>query len=360
MLRAQLNATLFFLLLLAPAACAQPPRAEWRPVCKGIAYSISGMALVEQQDGVATFLVVHDNKYPDQGRVALVREQAKHVPLADNKYCKAPNYEPLAWHASKELKDRLSKDQKLSDDQKLLADEPFDLEGLTAVPGRPSTFMALSSTGWVYLIRLDKREDKAKHTVEYAVEVLDVKQLPDGLARVELEGLALQQFGAQMLIVWAYRGEGPISGVLYWGVVDLKDNQIVIKHEDTDKEDISVPWAADETQALKRDAQALKVAINVDITMFRHVADLKVGADGVVYAASAIDPSNNGPFRSTIYIAGTFDRDKLNLSKSPKLTPLLTFSGYKVEALELMPGAAGRLVFGTDDENKGSSLYLNW
>jgi hypothetical protein len=356
--RRRISATACGLLLLACCG-ARAQTAAWRPVCRDILHSISGMALVEQQDGGATFLVVHDNKHPGQGRLALIHAQPKPAPLAAKSDC-VPDYEPLKWRVSKELKDRLAKDRELSDDQKRLADEPFDLEGLAAVPARPNNFMALSSTGWVYLIRLDKREDRAKHSTAYAVEALDLRQLPDGLARGDLEGLALQQFGQKTLIAWAYRGEGTACGVLYANVVDFNDNQIIIPPKIIDKQDICVPWAADETKALQKDAQDLGLDITIDITKFRHVADIKVDAAGVVYAASAVDPRDDGPFRSIVYRAGTFDRDKLTFSKSPKLVPRYPFPGYKVEALELMPGVAGRLVFGTDDENKGSALYLDW
>ena len=264
----------------------------------GILYGISGMALVARTDVGATFLVVHDNKNAGEGRAALIRVAG----------AQQPEYAPIAWPADKPA---------------------VDLEGLAAVPAQPRTFLALASAGRVFHIRLDE--------AGHAVEVLKVFDLPGVPPGSNFESLALQQFGAQTLITWAHRGEGTDPGVLYWGLLDLKDDKITRVHSAR----IVVPWAA---------------------AGVRHVADLKVDADGVVYAASAADAGNDGPFSSTVYIAGAFTSaaDDFTFRQPTTYTRLFQFPYHKIEALELVPGAAGGIVFGTDDENLGSWLYLNW
>ncbi len=88
------------------------------------------MALVAQhRSGVTTptrtiYLVVHDNKKKEDARLALVTIQGD----------EPPQYRALTWPGNK---------------------LPVDLEALTSVPGQPSSFMAVTSAGTVYHIRLN-------------------------------------------------------------------------------------------------------------------------------------------------------------------------------------------------------------
>jgi hypothetical protein len=297
LIRYRSNAAIAFLLLLSFTAHAQS--AQWRPVRGGILYGISGMALVGQDaSGRATFLVVHDNKEADEGRAALISITG----------AQQPEYVPLTWP-----KDKL----------------PKDLEGLTAVPGQRLHYMALASAGRVYHIRLNEARQ--------AIEVLKVFDLPNVPPGSNFESLVLQQFGAQMLAAWVHRGEHDDPGVLYWGLINLSTDVITHVHSTR----IVVPWGAE----------------NV-----RHVSDLKVDAAGVVYAASAADPGNDGPFSSAVYVAGAFQSagGEFGFKPVPVFTRLWQFPYHKIEALELVPGAAGGIILGTDDENMGSSVYLDW
>lgn len=56
------------LLLISQQVWAQ----DWRPVRGGIPFGISGMALIEQKKTTLDFLIVHDNKKPNQGRLAII------------------------------------------------------------------------------------------------------------------------------------------------------------------------------------------------------------------------------------------------------------------------------------------------
>ncbi|HLO49288.1 MAG TPA: hypothetical protein VK211_12800, partial [Kamptonema sp.] len=111
---------LTLLFLLPQIAIAQ----LWRPVRGGILFGISGMALVDRQNESSSFLVVHDNKSKNQGRLAIITVTGK----------EPPQYFPVDWPTNAEL--------------------PVDLEALTAVPGT-SDFIALASAGRAYHIRLD-------------------------------------------------------------------------------------------------------------------------------------------------------------------------------------------------------------
>ncbi|WP_442936007.1 hypothetical protein [Nostoc sp.] len=53
---------------------------DWRPVRGGIPFGISGMALIEQQSNSLDFLIVHDNKKPNQGRMAIISINGKNQP----------------------------------------------------------------------------------------------------------------------------------------------------------------------------------------------------------------------------------------------------------------------------------------
>ena len=297
MIRYRIQAIAAFLLLLSLTAAAQS--AQWRPVRGGLQYGISGMALVGERDGRTTFLIVHDNKEAGEGRAALVSLTG----------AQPVEYVPLAWPQAK---------------------LPKDLEGLAAVPGAPLTYMALASAGHVYHIRLQE--------AQRAVEVLKVFDLPNVPKDSNFESFELRQFGQQVFAIWAHRGEGADPGVLYWGAINLTTG--VINQVNSTR--INVPWATGTNDV-------------------RHIADLKTDAAGVVWAVSAADRGNDGPFNSTVYLLGAFRPDGSGLAFWPD-TPfvrLWQFPYHKIEALELVPGATGGVVFGTDDENMGSSLYLD-
>ncbi len=289
---------LVLLLLLMPSnLCAQ---GQWRLVRGGILRGISGMALVEPDSGVGrtSFLVVHDNKKADEPRAALIQIEGR----------KQPQYVPLEWP-----KENL----------------PSDLEALTVVPGKPDNFIALVSSGTAFHIRLD--------TSRHAIEVLKVFKLPNIPDKSEFEGFALQSFGNQLVAVWGNRGEFEEVGIIYWSIFDAN----IYSFTQFGSSPLSVPWKA----------------ANV-----RHISDLKLDGGGTLYASSASDPGNDGPFDSAFYVAGTFQisNGQINFTKNPAPVRLQRFAYHKIEAFELVPGSTGGIAFGTDDENMGSSVYLDW
>ncbi len=291
---ATLSVFLLFLLLSQQLAAQQ-----WRPVRGGIAFGISGMALVEQQPDSLDLLIVHDNKEKNQARLAILSM------MGNNQ----PQYLPLQWPNNIDL--------------------PVDLEALTAVTISGNlSFMALSSTGKIYHLNLDK---SAKN-----LAIIKVFSLPNITSKSNLEGFGLQEIDNQLLVVWAHRGEGEDPANIYWGTLDLSNYKIEPKGSTI----FQVPWPNSQ--------------------QVRHISDLKIDKAGVLFISSATDPGNDGPFNSAVYVAGTFNvcGDRIAFRKNPELVSLARYEYHKIEGIELVPGVAGGLIVGTDDENMGSFILL--
>ena len=287
------GALLKSMLLIPHPALAQ----QWRPVRGGILFGISGMALVQQQSNEMEFLIVHDNKGKNEGRLAVITIKGE----------AQPEYVALTWPSN--------------------ADLPSDLEAIASIPGRLNSFMALSSSGKVYHIILNNNN---------TISVLKVFTLPGITPQTNLEGFSLQELDGNLLAVWAHRGAGAEAATIYWGKLNLNNYQIT----QTSSTNLKVPLPTGDN--------------------LRHISDLKVDKAGILFIASVTDPGNDGPFESAVYVAGAFGvrGNAIAFRPNPDLVPLYHYHYHKIEAIELVPGAAGGVIFGTDDENMGSSVYL--
>jgi hypothetical protein len=275
--------------------------AQWRPVKGGINFGISGMALIERKDNSLDFLIVHDNKGKDEGRLAIISIKDQHQ----------PEYFPV--NSARNLHDLY------------LA---LDLEAVTAVPSVPRSFMALSSQGKVYYFRLGERKEDS-----FLIRQFDLPSLPE---KPNFEGFAVQEIEGKLLAVWAERGGGEKPGIIYWGTLDLGSYKITLKG----RQSLTVPWP--------------------NSPQLRHISDLKVDRSGVLFISSATDPGNDGPFTSAVYVPGVFvvNGNEVSFRQNPDLFPLYRLDYHKVEAIELVPGANGGIIVGTDDENMGSWVYM--
>ena len=255
------------------------------------------MALIEPQSNEVDLLIVHDNKGFDQGRLAVVTIKG----------VAQPEYVALNWPSGVEL--------------------PGDLEAIASVPGQVNSFMALSSAGKIYHIRFNDNK---------TISVLKIFDLPGITPKTNLEGFTLQQIDGTLIAVWAQRGAGEEPATIYWGKFNLATYQIT----QTSSANLKVP---------------LPTGANV-----RHISDLKVDKAGILFIASATDPGNDGPFESAVYVAGAFalSGNRLAFRPNPDLVPLYHYNYHKIEAIELVPGGEGGVIFGTDDENMGSSIYF--
>ncbi|BCL36651.1 hypothetical protein [Nostoc sp. MS1] len=281
------------LLLISQQVFAQ----SWRPVRGSILYGISGVALISQENSSRDFLVVHDNKQSNQERLAILTIKDKNQ----------PEYLSLNWPTNTQY--------------------PIDLEALTSIPKLKDSFIALSSTGKAYHVKLDRYHKN--------ISVLKEFELPGIAKGSNFEALALQNVEGRLIAIWAHRGEGEEPATIYWGVFNLNKYQINL----IGSTQIRVPFPSG----------------NV-----RHISDTKVDSAGIVYISSASDAGDNGPFQSAIYVAGYLGlRDnKIIWQQNSQLIPLYRFNYHKVEGIELIPGADGCLVVGTDDENFGAYVYM--
>ena len=94
----------------------------------------------------------------------------------------------------------------------------------------------------------------------------------------------------------------------------------------------------------------------------RHISDLRLLSDATILAASAADPGDDGPFSGAVYIARTLQpaADRVELITAQPATRLFTTTAHKIEAIELVPGADGGLLIGSDDENLGAAVLFTW
>jgi hypothetical protein len=288
---------------------------EWYPLRSGMLFGISGIALSAREGNSLSFLIVHDNKQANRGRLASITFKDK----------EQPQYVPLKWPAKTPL--------------------PFDLEAITAVPGEKDTtltgspdkvsvrtepsFMASTSSGRIYHFRLS--------TFNQDISIDKVFNFPDIPKESNFEGFSLTKIDDMLLAVWAHRGADEEAALIYWGQLDLKTYQI-------------------------SPIGSTSFKVPLPLTNVRHISDLKVDPTGVLFISSAKDPGNNGPFESAVYIAGVFnsDRNQVTFRQNSELVPLYRFDEHKIEAIELVPGQTGGVIFGTDDENMGSSIYTSW
>ena len=273
---------------------------QWRPVRGGIAFGISGMVLLTQQSDSHSFLVVHDNKQKNQGRLAIITIKGE----------ESPEYFPLKWPSNTPL--------------------PVDLESLTAVPGTSEpTFMAATSAGKVYHFRLDA----SKQTIS----ILKVFDLPNIAKGSNFEGFAVQSIDEQLMGIWAHRGEDNDPAVLTWGRLDLNTYEIT-------------------------SISSVQLKVPFPVSAVRHISDLKVDSVGVLFISSATDNGDDGPFESAIYVAGAFGirEQQIIFRQNSQLVPLYRFKYHKIEAIDLVPGRNGGLIVASDDENMGGAVYRDW
>ena len=304
---AQIVFLLLALALLALAYVRQPwqsggareTRPEWHVVGKGITEGISGLAFVGVRENATIFIAVHDNKEPGQKRVSAIERRA------DGQV----QTRPLNWTTGP---------------------MPIDLEAVCRLPGDAPTFLALTSRGALYRFTYGGGDS------ELAIDGI-AAGVPNAAEERQFQSFDVQQVGGQTFACWAERGSSDAPGVIFCSTFDAA----TVTFGEPQSLEVRAPWPERDT---------------------RHVGDLRILTDGTIIAASASDPGNDGPFASAIYIAATLQPagERPQIIPAQPITRLLTTSTHKIEALELVPGARGGLVIGSDDENAGAALLFAW
>lgn len=271
--------------------------AEWRRVHQDRLYSISGIVMLGQNGTSTEFLVVHDNKKDKEPRIGMLHIEKENI-----------SYVPLVWLDEKNL--------------------PIDLEAVTALPDQPGRFLAIESQGRVYDLRISGTQ----------VTVLGHFDLPDLPKRVNLEGFSVQKLKGNLIAIWGHRGAGDQPGLLFWGMLDL-DKQQVAK---IGQEEIFVPFPSPSDPNT------------------RHISDLKLDQNGVVWCSAANDPGDAGPFVSAVYTLGTLKMTPAgDIHFDPK-KPYQHAGSYpkKIEAIDVLTNSAPHKIFATDDEDDGAWILI--
>ena len=241
-----------------------------------------------------TYLVVHDNKKKGQLRAGLVNL------LADSLY------RGLGWPVK---------------------DLPIDLEALTNISGMEDQYIAMGSWGFCYWLALDLSTNRLKLIKEF--------RIPGSGPPLNLESLVLWFAGNSWYISWAHRGSVKEPSILFWGSIDLFSEVVTIQKEDSIF--VSVPWP---------------------ILDKRHMSDMDLDRDGILWAAATSDPGDDGPFQSGIYKIGKFQKQngKMEFLIADSFSKQFVFQRNKVEALTI---AGNKMVFATDDENLGAAINIS-
>jgi len=197
------------------------------------------------------------------------------------------------------------------------------------MPHTQAEYVAVTSKGGVYHLKLDLSTQ--------TVNVLHTAKIPPDAKKSNIEGFDLQQIDDRLIAVWAHRGQDTEPAVLFWG--QYFPDQAKIKVNGSMP--FQVPWPQHQV---------------------RHISDLKIAPDGLLFITAASDPGDQGPFHSAVYVMGRSPFLKpTSISAVQKrdkatLTSLYRFHFNKVEAIELIPGKNGGIVLASDDEKFGSSL----
>lgn len=271
-------------------------RRRWHQLGAGIIEGISGLAVVAHTAGETILLAVHDNKEPGQKRLSLIVRGPSDISMR-----------PVSWKG-----------------------EPLaiDLEAICRVPGDQS-FVALTSRGALYRLHLNVASGEATFAAPPA-------GVPNAAEERQFEGFDIQVVNGQTIACWADRGDNAAPGVIFCASVDTTS----MTFAEPQTLAVKAPWPTEHT---------------------RHISDLRILPSGTVLVASASDPGNAGPFAGAIYAAATVTAGAhgSSLLAAEPATRLFTTS-RKIEALEVLPGATGGMVLGSDDENLGGAVLFSW
>lgn len=203
-----------------------------------------------------------------------------------------------------------------------VGEAPVDLEAIAAVPDEPAAALVLQSDGLLRRVHLDGDD----------VIVDRAWQLPDVDNAEAL--VALGADGARLHVAWAERGGAGTAA------------------------EIATGWLPPRGGRARGVMSVGEVVSPLGRTLaVRHISDLAL-RDGALWAASATDPGDAGPFRGAVWPIGRVQPGDggwtwtvVTGAPSPDLPACV--EGHKVEAL-LLTATGGWI--GSDDEDLGAAL----
>ncbi|MEU1401135.1 hypothetical protein ABZ471_01985 [Streptomyces sp. NPDC005728] len=287
-------AALLTVLGTAPAGAAD----GWQKVGSDARSGVSGLAYegpAADGRGVST-LIVHDNKATGQPRLSrLIHRESG-----------PDDVTPMTWTGA----------------------EPSDLEAIEAIPGMPGEYLALAARGIVYRLRVSGR----------TATVADYAPLPAIGRGDDYESFALVSRSGSLIALWADRGAGADRpATLYSAPLTF------------------ARWGQPQFGTVTRRAYRAPYPTGGET---RHISDISVPDSGRILVSSAADAGDDGPFDSAVTDAGRVtvsSTGQVRITLAASATLLGRFPGYKIEAVECVPGSAQALL-GTDDENVGGHV----
>ncbi|MFD5510469.1 hypothetical protein ACFWIB_22160 [Streptomyces sp. NPDC127051] len=266
----------------------------WQKVGDDALSGVSGIAFEGRTaDGAGVHaLVVHDNERTGQKRLSRIT----HGEGSDG-------ISPITWDGP----------------------EPSGLEAIEAIPQMPAEYLALTSRGIVYRLKV----------VGSTATVVDYAPLPAIGEGDHFESLALVAQNGNLAALWADRGAGTDRpATLYAAPLSFAS------------------WGQPQFGSVTRRAYR---AMSPNDAATRHISDISVTDSGRIIVSSAADAGDDGPFDSAVSEAGRVTvpatgRVRVTLAASSAV--LERFPQYKIEGVECLPGSTDALL-GTDDENFG-------
>jgi len=273
---------------------------EWIQVGTDFHQDISGIIILDKCDNHSEFLIAHDNKYPNETRLALLK-------VTKNKEV---TYTPLLWPENT-LK-------------------PVDIETISRHPDDNGYFLLTSKGVGVHF---DLSEDRKNIIVLHIFSVpLPVKHRPNA------EGFIVWKHEKSYYAAWADRGSNERAGIIFWGIFNEKDYSIELSGQ----KELTVPYPT--------------------FNELRHISEIRIDQNNDLFISSASEASNDGPFDGALYKAGSFiySSGKAELILTNDIKPLYSCPGYKIEAFDMLAEPDKGLCLATDNENFGSFLHINW
>jgi len=264
---------------------------------------ISGLAWVRGD----TFVAVHDAKNPEEAGLP----RASLVVLPEDP-------EGIRWRPL---------------ELEFPGEESNDFESSASIPG----------TGFMLLVESTEQQEAKPFSRRVFLAgpagsdlaIMQVAQWP--VVTRNIEATAVARVGGQLVFVFAERNQGKSSTDIRWAKLELDP----LRFGEFRAASFTSPGATGPGA--------------------RPVSALDIDSQGRVYLASAYDPGNdNGPFRSSVYRAGTValrDGEPVVLIDAEPLR-VAQLDGLKVESVAASnrPDGTGELILGIDDENYGGTL----